>query len=172
MGLMGFLGHLEPACFMRNRDYLLGHPENGGFGGVTGVGQPNQGLRPTEVTHMSEKAKDRTLYVQIPTEIHLAAKMFALAHGRLLGDVVAEALREYVVSGNVGGAKQAIKPAPVTAHPTQARTSRSGARTGPGSPGYVPPSPKVPDIQEIQDEDDAFPPATDEDDPFDDSVLE
>lgn len=157
---MGCPNRLEPACFLRLSNYFHGHSEIGQSIGVTGVGHPNQGAQPTEVTHMSEKSKDRTLYVQLPSEIHLAAKMLALSEGRLLGDVVAAALREYVASRRVGQLTEVAQPT----QPTQPKPPRRSARTGPGSPGYVPPAPQVVVARELPD----LPPAGPDDNPFED----
>ncbi|GMV17103.1 MAG: hypothetical protein AMXMBFR56_53270 [Polyangiaceae bacterium] len=124
---------------------------------------------------MSKPNKTKSLYISLPEHIHRAAKAIAALEGRLLSDVVTDAISAYVASrfpqlgGNLGSAKSSGNPESpkFPREPKSPKSPKSPqARTGPGSPGYVAPRPVA-----VEDEEplcEPLPIAGDDENPFQD----
>lgn len=96
---------------------------------------------------MSIPNRSKSLYIHLPDHVHRVAKAVAALEGRLLSDVVADAISAYVASrfpklgADLGSPKSSGSPERPK-NPKEPKPSRQPpATTGPGSPGYVPPTP-------------------------------
>lgn len=124
---------------------------------------------------MTKTAQLKTLYVQVPAETHRAAKVRAVTEGRLLSDIVTEALQFYMETKASGLAQptQASQPKALK-EPTEPKNPKSPrqapATTGPGSPGYVPP--RSPPLERDEPLSEPLPLARDDENPFQDDGSE
>lgn len=127
---------------------------------------------------MSKPNKPKSLYITIPDHLHRASKAAAALEGRLLADVVADAISAYVASrfpqlgAELGSPRSSGNPESLK-NPREPKNPKSPrqpqARTGPGSPGYVAPSRSLPVEDEYVSE--PLPIAEDHENPFADDVL-
>ena len=119
---------------------------------------------------MAKTAQLKTLYVRVPAEIHRAAKIRAVTEGRLLSDIVTEALQFYLETKASGLAQptQVSQPKSLK-EPTEPKNPKSHrpppATLGPGSLGYVPPMPALEGEGE-ESLSEPLPIATDDENPF------
>jgi hypothetical protein len=128
-------------------------------------GEPNELTQPARL-ECPMSSKKRTLYVEIPENVHRGTKLAAVSQDRLLADVVTDALTEYL------RARQPHEPAPEAA--PRSRILRGFERPTPAISGPTAPDYRRPEPQQIQEprHSEEFPLFKDGDpDPFEMDIL-
>ncbi len=114
---------------------------------------------------MKNPNKPKSLYIDLPEQVHRTAKAVAALEGRQLGDVVTDAILAYVASrfpqlGELGSPKLAGNP---RSHENFTERKSPKSFTSPPSPGS-----QADDEEDVAEE---LPPAGDDENPFAEEVL-
>lgn len=92
---------------------------------------------------MTKPNKPKSLYIDLPEHVHRAAKAFAALEGRQLGDTVTDAILAHVACRfpQLGDLSSSTSSGDPKSHENFRKPKSAQARTGPGSAGYVAPTP-------------------------------